>query len=150
MTQFPIEGGCHCRAVRYTVLGPALSVQHCHCSRCRKMYGTLYASGAVIERAKIRIAGEENLATYRSSPSFADRFCRTCGCWLFSYEDAEPSIMYYAAATLDGGAHPGHPADKEAHAFVGSKAGWERIEGSLPRYDGPSPDEIVTGIMKKT
>lgn len=148
MTQFPLPGGCHCGAVRYQVRGPALSVQHCHCSRCRKMYGTLYASGAVIERSKVMITGEENLTTYRSSPSFADRFCKTCGCWLFSYEEGEPAVMYYAAATLDGGASPGHPADKEAHTFVGSKAGWERIEGSLPRYEAASPDEIVTGIMK--
>src|SRR5262245_17884122 len=87
MTQFPLPGGCHCGAVRYQVRGPALSVQHCHCSRCRKMYGTLYASGAVIERSKVMITGEENLTTYRRSPSFADRFCKTCGCWLFSYEE---------------------------------------------------------------
>jgi hypothetical protein len=131
------------------VLGPALSVQHCHCSRCRKLYASLYATGAVIERAKIRITGEENLTTYRSTPSFPDQFCRICGCRLFSYEDEEPSVMYYAPATLDGGIHPRHPDGKEAHTFTASKAAWERIEDSLPQYQERSPDEIVTGIMKR-
>lgn len=150
MTQFPIEGGCHCGAVRYTVLGPALSVQHCHCERCRKLYASLYATGAVIERSKISITrGADHLTTYRSSPSFPDQFCRTCGCRLFSYEESEPAIMYYAPATLDGGAHPGHADGKEAHTFVSSKAAWERVDGSLPQYQKSSPDEIVTGIMKR-
>lgn len=150
MAQFPLQGGCHCGAVRYTVLGPALSTQHCHCSRCRKLYASLYATGAVIERAKIRITrGEDNLTTYRSSPSFADTFCRTCGCRLFSYEDSEPEVMYYAPATLDAGAHPGHPAERESHIHVGSKAGWERMEASLPRFEEASPDEIITGIQRR-
>ena len=146
--EFPLHGGCHCGAVRYTILGPALSVQHCHCARCRKLYASLYASGAVIERAKIRITGAENLTTYRSSPSFPDQFCRTCGCRLFSYEESEPTIMYFAPATLDGGAHPGHAAGKEAHTFVGSKAAWEHVDDTLPHYERESPDEIITGIQK--
>src|SRR5262245_37704508 len=134
MTRFPLEGGCHCGAVRYTVLGPALSVEHCHCSRCRKLYGALSATYAVIERAKFRITkGAANLTTDRSSPGLAGHFCQTCGCRLFSCEDAEPAVMYYTPATLDGGVHPGHPAGKEAHVQVGSKAGWEHIDNALPR-----------------
>ena len=50
MTEFPIQGGCHCGAVRYTLVAPALSVQHCHCSRCRKVYGHLAAQGGVIRQ----------------------------------------------------------------------------------------------------
>ena len=144
MTKFPVQGGCHCGAVRYTLLGPAMSVQHCHCSRCRKLSGGLTASGAVVARADIRIESTENLTAYRSSPSFARMFCKTCGCFLFSYEDTEPKLMYFAAGTLDGGVHPGHPAEKEAHVYVGSKAEWDRIGDDLPRYDASSPDEIIT------
>ncbi len=56
MTTFPVQGGCHCNAVRYTLLAPALSVQHCHCSRCRKSSGQLSKSGAVIQRADLIIS----------------------------------------------------------------------------------------------
>jgi hypothetical protein len=144
MTKFPVQGGCHCGAVRYTLLGPAMSVQHCHCSRCRKLSGGLTLSGAVVARADIRIESPENLTAYRSSPSFTRMFCKTCGCPLFAYEDSEPKLMYFAGGTLDGGVHPGHPAEKEAHVYVGSKAEWDRIGDDLPKYDASSPDEIIT------
>ena len=149
MTKFPAQGGCHCRAVRFTQLGPALSVQHCHCSRCRKVYGHLAAQGAVIAKSQVRIEGEANLTTYRSSPSFAGQFCKTCGCHLFSHEDGEKELMYFSPATLDGGVHPGHPADKECHIYVGSKAAWARLDDTLPRYETTSPDDIVTEVERK-
>lgn len=145
---FPQQGGCRCGAVRYTQLGPARSLQHCHCSRCRTTYGVLCAQGAVIEREKIVIVGETNLASYSSSPSFASKFCRTCGCHLFAYEAGEPTLMYFAAATLDGGKHPGHPADKESHIYVGSRAEWDRFDDDLPKYEKNSPDEIITELQK--
>ena len=148
MTKFPVEGGCHCGAVRYTLIAPALSVQHCHCSRCRKVYGHLVAAGAVIRQSQIKISGESNLTTYRSSPSFADKFCKTCGCALFSYEDSERELMYFAPATLDGGVHPGHPDGTESHVHVASKAEWDRIGDDLPKYKTTSPDEIITGVQR--
>src|SRR6266436_7633732 len=119
MTDFPIQGGCHCGAVRYTLLAPALSVQHCHCSQCRKGYGVLAAQGAVVERSSLKIEGERDLTTYRKSPGYSTQFCKTCGCPLFAYEDSEARLMYFMPATLDGGVHPGHPADKEVHIYVG-------------------------------
>lgn len=149
MTKFPVQGGCHCGAVRYTLSSPALSVQHCHCSRCRKVHGQLSVSGAVVHRADLEIIGAENLTTYSSSASFHSQFCRTCGCPLFSFEDSEPDLMYFAAATLDGGVHPGHPAGKESHIYLGSKAEWDCLGEGIARYETDSPDEIITGVQRK-
>jgi hypothetical protein len=149
MTSFPIQGGCHCGAVRYTLLAPALSVQHCHCSQCRKGYGVLTTQGAVVERSSLRIEGANNLKTYLKSPGYRTQFCTTCGCPLFSYEESETKLMYFAPATLDGGKHPGHLADKEVHIYVGSKAEWERISDDLPKYDTSCPDEIVTELQRR-
>jgi hypothetical protein len=56
--------------------------------------------------------------------------------------------MYFSPGTLDGGVHPGHPADKECHIYVGSKAEWERIADDLPQYDTSSPDEIMTALQR--
>jgi hypothetical protein len=148
MTDFPIHGGCHCGAIRYVLRAPALSVQHCHCSQCRKRYGVLSPEGAVVARSSLEIAGLGDLTTYGSSPGFFYQFCRTCGCSLFAYEESEKSLMYLAPATLDGGKHPGHPADKECHIYVGSKAEWERISDGLPQYENSSPDEIITTIQR--
>jgi hypothetical protein len=149
MTEFPVQGGCHCRAVRYTQLAPAISVQHCHCSQCRKLYGQQSGTGAVIARAAIRIEGQSDLADYRSSKSFLTQFCRVCGCHLFAYEDSEPELMYFSPGTLDGGVHPGHPADRECHIYVGSKAEWERIMDDLPKYEESSHDELQTSLQRE-
>lgn len=148
MTTFPVQGGCHCRAVRYTRLAPALIVQHCHCSRCRKISGQLFKSGAVIRSADLIIEPTGNLTNYYSSPSFPSQFCKTCGCFLFSYEESEPVFMYLAAATLDGGVHPGHASDKEAHIYVGSRAEWDRLTDGIPQYDTDGPDDIITGTQR--
>ena len=148
MTVFPVEGGCHCGAIRYSLAAPAISVQHCHCSRCRKSSGQLSNTGAVVRRADMTIRGEENLTTYYSSASFYGQFCRTCGCHLFSYEISEPVLMYFFPATLDGGVHPGHPPNKESHIYVGSKAEWDRIPDGVAKFEEVSPDEIVTQVQR--
>jgi hypothetical protein len=67
---------------------------------------------------------------------------------LFSYEDSEPKLMYLFPGTLDGGVHPGHPAGKEAHIYVGSKAEWDQIGGDLPTYETSCPDEIITDLQR--
>lgn len=148
MSRFPLEGGCHCGAVRYGLHKPALSVQHCHCERCRKVYGSMFSTGAVVQRDAITITGEGNLTTYRSSPTLASRFCKTCGCHLFGYEESEQALMYFAASTLDGRAHPGHPPDKESHIYMRSKAQWDQTSDDLAKYETMSPDEIITGLQK--
>jgi hypothetical protein len=146
---YPLPGGCHCGAVRYDLLAPAISVQHCHCSRCRKATGTFMASGAVVRKADLRIRGAENLTRYRSTASFEGQFCRICGSGLFYQEDSEPELMYFSPGSLDGGAHPGHPSGRECHIYTGSKAPWETIGGPLPQYDTVSPDEIITAVQRQ-
>jgi hypothetical protein len=150
MSRFPLKGGCFCGAVRYELLAPALSLQHCHCGRCRKLTGTFMASGAVIRKSDLRITGEENLARFRSSPSLEGCVCKTCHSSLFGYEDSEPELMYLSPGSLDDGAHPGHPKDKESHIYVRSKASWEIIADGLPQYETTSPDEIITEIQRQS
>jgi hypothetical protein len=148
MADYPVSGGCACGGVRYELLAPPLSVQHCHCETCRKISGEFTSTGAVVHRADIAIAGADSLTTYYSSASFRRDFCRTCGCYLFAYEDSEPELMYFAPATIDGGRHPGHPPGSECHIYVRSKAEWETIADGLPQYQAASPDEIVTGLQR--
>ena len=148
MSRYPLHGGCHCGRVRYTLRASPLSVQHCHCSQCRKGFATLSAQGAVVRRRDLEIEGSEALTTYYTSASFSYRFCATCGSRLFASDDSEAELMYLMPATLDGGVHPGHPADKEAHTFVASRAEWDHFGEGLPRYEAECPDEIVSDLMR--
>jgi hypothetical protein len=148
MATFPLHGGCVCGAVRFSLLAAPQSVQHCHCENCRKTSGEFTSTGAVVSRRNLAISGGENLTAHYTSVSFRREFCRTCGCYLFAYEDSEPDLMYFAPATLDGGVHPGHPPGSECHIYVRSKAGWEVIADGLPQHEAASPDEIVTEIQR--
>lgn len=144
-----MEGGCHCGAVRFELLAPPLSIQHCHCEICRKMTGTFFQSGAVVRKADVRLSGTANVTGYRASPSFERCFCRTCGGKVYAYEDSEADLMYLSVAAIDGGVHPGHPPGSECHIYVGSKAEWETIGDGLPQYPKASPDEILTEQQRR-
>jgi hypothetical protein len=58
--------------------------------------------------------------------------------------------MYVTPGSLDDGAHPGHPSEKESHIYVRSKVSWETIADGLPQYETTSPDEIITETQRKS
>lgn len=135
----PISGGCLCGAIRYQLLAPAKCIEHCHCSKCRRAHGALYASGGLYDTAALNIVqGEDNLTSFESSAGNWRKFCATCGCHLFMTVDAFPNEVYVWVASLDDGAHPGHPAEKEGHIYVGSKAPWEMVSDGIPHFSEES------------
>ena len=130
----PIHGHCQCGTVHYRVTAAAEELYHCHCSMCRRVHGTLFATYAYLPRETLRIEkGEDNLSTFDSSDQVHRRFCRTCGCQLFIDYDGEPDLIGYTPGTVDG--HPGHTTEKERHIFVSSKVPWYEIENHRPQLD---------------
>ncbi len=130
----PISGGCQCGAVRYTVHAPVELTNHCHCTMCRRMQGAIFGTWSRMKARHLTIdKGEENLTLYESSPPVRRRFCRTCGCPLFYEHEKEPGLIWITTATLDGGAHPGHPKERERHVCVESKVSWYGITDALPQ-----------------
>ena len=130
----PIHGHCQCGTVHYRVTAAAEELYHCHCSMCRRVHGTLFATYAYVPRATLQIEkGEDNLNTFDSSEQVHRRFRRTCGCQLFIDYDGEPDQIGYTQGTVDG--HPGHPTEKERHIFVSSKVPWYEIENHRPQLD---------------
>ena len=130
----PIQGRCQCGAVQYRVTAPATDLYHCHCSMCRRVHGTLFATYAYVPRQALHIEkGADTLNTFDSSEQFHRRFCRTCGCQLFTDYDEEPEQIGYTPGTADG--HPGHTPEMERHIFVGSKVPWYEIENHRPQAD---------------
>lgn len=131
-----LAGGCQCGAVRYRLAVPALEVNHCHCSMCRKLHGALFASFArVASESFVLERGGEALARFESSPAIARHFCARCSCPVYLAARGYPDRLWLALGTLDGGAHPGHPEEKEFHIFVGSKVPWYDIADGLARHE---------------
>jgi len=133
MTIFPAPGGCHCGAVRYMLLAPALSVQHCHCSRCRKAGGGSHATNAVIAPECFRwIRGESEVTRFDlpQAASFATGFCRRCGSPMPHLTRSGRAVIV-PAGTFDG--NPGQRPSRHVH--WSSRAPWTDSPDDLPTSD---------------
>ena len=122
-------GGCFCGAVRYKISAPLLNARSCHCSRCRKTFGTAASAYAEVEPGTFNwTAGEKNLRHFESTPGWGLSFCGTCGSALCGTH--EGNVHGVTLGTLDG--DPG--IEIGMHIFVASKANWDHIGGTAPQY----------------
>jgi hypothetical protein len=128
------RGSCLCGAVRFEA-GPLSGMMHCHCTICRKHHGAMFATFLVAPIDRFRwLAGEDRIASWRSSQNGQRAFCAACG-------SVVPTLMpklgvaFIPAGNLedDPGARP------EGHMFAASRAEWYPIAGPLPQYAGYPP-----------
>src|SRR5947207_12915733 len=52
---FPLEGGCTCRAVRYRMRTKPLFVHCCHCRWCQRETGSAFVLNAMIEADRVEL-----------------------------------------------------------------------------------------------
>jgi hypothetical protein len=129
-----IHGSCLCGGVRFEFPRAVTPVGMCHCSLCRKVSGA--ASNATFFVPKDELAwrsGEDLLQMFAMPTGWRTTFCRRCGSPL---PQLHPSggAYFVPAGILDD--DPGVPIG--GHIYVGSKAPWDEIGGSAPRFDeGP-------------
>lgn len=125
------EGGCLCRAVRYTVRGPLREILVCHCGECRHWAGHAWtATAARNADLEIRQSGDLVwLPSPRSEHRASRGFCARCGASLF-WRAPGFDRTSIAAGTLDdpSGLHVA------AHIWVEQGADWERPPEGVPAY----------------
>lgn len=131
----PLQGGCHCGAVRYESTGQVLRFVNCHCPDCRKLSGTAFSPVLVVESSGFKIvSGEADVHSYESSPGKQRCFCRKCGSPIFKRIDSNPEIILIRAGSLDG--DPG--VRPQMHIWVKAKAPWHEICDAVPQsLEGP-------------
>lgn len=128
------KGSCLCGEVQYELLGVPERMSHCHCSICRKIHGTPFAT--YIQTSGVKwLAGEQSISKYESSAGFERCFCKKCGSVLPESIDGE-DFMFVPAGGLDGEIE----AEPEKHIFASSKADWYQITDDLPQFDSYSAD----------
>ena len=128
-----LEGSCLCGAVAYALEGEPIRSNHCHCRRCRKSRGTGHATNAAFPIAAFHwTRGEENLARFKVPEAryFTHCFCKTCGSTMPFY-DTERAIASIPLGSLDH--EPG--IEVERHIFVASKAQWDEVMETLPKFE---------------
>ena len=134
--QLDYEGSCLCGTVRVRITGPIESIVHCHCSLCRKSSGTAYATNGFVESLAFRIErGSDALGSFEFKPGKRRYFCSGCGSPIYSASDEDPARVRVRIGLLDTDISE-RPI---GHTFIGSRANWDSLDSSLPRYSEYEP-----------
>jgi hypothetical protein len=134
---FPVNGGCTCRTVRFALASAPLIVHCCHCRWCQRETGTAFALNAMIESERVHLlAGAPELVPTPSNSGRGQKIarCSTCRVALWShYAGAGDKLSFVRVGTLDDpdGLGP------DVHIYTESKQPWVVLpEGAraFPQY----------------
>lgn len=122
-------GTCLCGTVRFKIIPPAIAINNCHCSLCRKASGGAFGSYLHIPVEQFEwLHGADNINNFIPDGCDPRPFCRTCGSRVPIKDDDE---MIIPAGLLDG-----DPELKVAvNIFTASKADWYEIADGLPTFE---------------
>ena len=124
MSKVRIEGGCHCRAVRFEADVPAaVEILDCNCSICAAT-GFLHL---IVPHGDFRlVSGRDALTNYRFGTGVAEHlFCSTCGVKSFYQPRSHPEAWSVNLNALDDAS----PLAVTITAFDGRD--WERAAAAL-------------------
>lgn len=126
------QGGCLCGSVRFEISGGIRDIVYCHCSQCRKVQGTAFATNGVVNRADFNvIKGEALLTVYETSPGKQKYFCSRCGSPVYSDNTELSEVVRIRLGTIESDISE-RPS---CHIFVGSRANWDVICDDLPQFE---------------
>ena len=86
-----MEGGCHCKAIRFITEKDAFWVGACYCIDCRKISGAPYLVWAAYETDAVKIL-HGNPKKYSSSEQVVRSFCENCSS-PFSYQYKNKKLL---------------------------------------------------------
>jgi hypothetical protein len=129
---FPRDGGCTCRAVRYRMMSEPLFVHCCHCRWCQRETGASFALNAMIEADRVVVlSGAPEVVDTPSNSGKGQKItrCPVCKIALWSnYGGAGDIIRFVRVGTLDD---PDRlPPD--IHIFTSSKQPWVVLPPGTP------------------
>lgn len=128
-----IRGSCLCGGVRFEIEHVSGPFELCHCNRCRKISGSAYRAGLLVEGDDLRLVeGEELVRTFEAPiveapPAYRASFCSRCGSPVPNRTST--GSWFVPAGLLDE--DPGLRPDK--HIYVELKAPWDTITDGLPQ-----------------
>ena len=103
--QFPIEGGCDCKTIRYRMDTKPLFVHCCHCKWCQRESGASFALNAMIESDRVVNLGTEPEVIHTPSDSGLGQLiarCPACKVAVWShYAGSGPVTRFVRVGTLD-------------------------------------------------
>lgn len=128
-----IRGRCLCGGVRFEIARAEDPFELCHCSRCRKVSGSAYRAGLLVDESDFRLVdGKERIRIYEAPiaaapPAYRAGFCSRCGCPVPNRTASASWFVPAGALDDDPGVRP------DRHIDVELKAPWDRIADRLPQ-----------------
>lgn len=143
MAELPLDGGCGCSGVRFSVSEPLELAGYCHCTRCQRRTGTAAAaSGRIVPGSLTVTRGEELLREWDPGDGWLKVFCSVCGSALWARSRTDPQLLSVRLGAFDG--DPGvRPSYRQ---FVAYAAPWEEVPDDLPVF---AEQADLTGIARK-
>ncbi|HEY1605535.1 MAG TPA: GFA family protein [Allosphingosinicella sp.] len=119
-----IQGGCHCRAVRFEAEMPdSVEILDCNCSICSM---TGFRHLLVPHEDFTLVSGREALTGYRFGTGAAEHlFCRTCGVKSFYQPRSHPTAWSVNLNALDD------PGALTIHVRTFDGRNWEAARAAL-------------------
>jgi hypothetical protein len=131
---FPLEGGCTCRSVRYRMMTRPMIVNCCHCTWCQRETGAAFALNAVIEADRVMVlAGAPEIVDTPSLSGKGQKIsrCPTCRIAVWSnYAGAGPAVHFVRVGTLD---RP-DALPPDVHIFTSTKQPWVVLPEGKPAF----------------
>ena len=131
-----VRGSCLCGKIAFEIEHGGHTVNHCHCSRCRKARAAAHTSNLFLPATRFRwIRGQDQTASFKvpDAERFTHVFCTTCGSGS-AVQRGERAMV--PAALLD--ADPG--ISEQRHIFTDSMAPWDKLpDDGWPRYEQHAP-----------
>lgn len=133
----PIEGGCLCRRLRYSIDAAPLAARACWCRLCQYLgagsgtVNVVFPSDALTLTGEIRWHG----AMADSGTAMQRGFCPHCGTPIFSNAQSRPHLTFIRAGTLDD---PDLIAPQQT-IWTAQAPRWACFDPALPALDGQPP-----------
>ena len=130
--EFPLEGGCTCKAIRYRMMTRPMFVHCCHCRWCQRETGASFALNAMIEADRVvMLAGDATIVDIPTNSGKGQRIWRCPTCWVAvssNYVAAGAAVHFVRVGTLD---HP-DALPPDIHIYTASKQPWVVLSASIP------------------
>ncbi|MBW8296357.1 GFA family protein [Sphingopyxis sp.] len=130
----PVEGGCACGQLRYSIAAQPVIGLHCHCNHCQRLSGTGHGAFLVLPIAAATIHGQSSAWTYvaDSGGTSTRHFCPQCGAPVYARLSLHPDGIVVPAASLD------RRADfrPTVALFTGEAQAWDAPGPSLKHFPG--------------
>jgi len=141
-----IQGGCRCRAVRYTLALEELPPTYaCHCRDCQTWSGSAFSQQTPQPEALLSVTGP--IVVYElTGPSgrvSMQRMCSICHTRIYNSNSARPGLVVVRAGTLDRS----DELEVVAHIWTKRKQPWLQLPEGTPAWLESAPPEDFMRLL---